>query len=228
MQTNLPGGWMDAVGPELEKPYFKALRAFVAKARTQAPDEILPPDADVFAAFAATPLAKVNVLLLGQDPYPGKGLAHGLCFSVRPGVKPPASLRNIFKELHADLGCTIPNNGFLLPWARQGILMLNTVLTVQAGAAASHAGHGWETFTDAVIAKVAAGPRPVVFVLWGKAAQRKKALIADPRHTIIEGAHPSPLSARKFFGSKPFSAINRAVKAHGAPAIDWQIPDISA
>lgn len=228
MQTKLPGAWMNEVGAELAKPYFMALRTFVAQQREQFPDDILPPDDDVFAAFAATPYPKVTVLLLGQDPYPGKGLAHGLCFSVRPDMKVPASLRNLFKMLHADLGLPIPNNGFLLPWTQQGVLMLNTVLTVRAGAAGSHAGHGWETFTDAVIRSLVARPRPVVFLLLGKAAQKKKALITEPRHAIVEAAHPSPLSARAFFKSRPFSATNAALVAVGQPAIDWQIPNLPA
>lgn len=226
MQAKLPAGWMNQIGAELQKPYFKALQAFVTEQRRQFPDDILPPEDDVFAAFAATPYSKVSVLLLGQDPYPGKGLAHGLCFSVRPGVKIPASLRNIFKMLNAQLGCPVPNNGFLLPWAQQGILMLNTVLTVRAGAAGSHAGKGWETFTDAVIRTLAARTRPVVFVLLGKAAQKKKVLITGGQHTIVEAAHPSPLSARAFFKSRPFVAINDALVAAEQPAIDWQIPGL--
>jgi uracil-DNA glycosylase len=166
------------------------------------------------------------VLLLGQDPYPGKGLAHGLCFSVRPGTKIPGSLRNMFKMLNQQRGCRIPNNGFLLPWARQGVLMLNTVLTVRAGAAGSHARQGWETFTDAVIRALVARPRPVVFVLLGQAAQKKKALITEARHAIVEAPHPSPLSARAFLQSRPFVEIDAALVALSQAPIDWQLPDL--
>jgi len=227
MEAQLPASWTNVVGAELRKPYFKQLQAFVAKQRAQFPDDILPPADEVFAAFAATPYAKVRVVLLGQDPYPGKGLAHGLCFSVRRGTKIPGSLRNMFKMLHDQHACRIPNNGFLLPWARQGVLMLNTVLTVRAGAAGSHAGKGWETFTDAVIQALVARTRPVVFVMLGRAAQKKRALITQPRHAIVEAAHPSPLSARAFFKGRPFADINAALAFQGQPPIDWQIPDIA-
>ena len=224
--SSLPADWADAVGAELAKPYFKTLQAFVAQQRAQFPGDILPPADEVFAAFAATPFARVRVLLLGQDPYPGKGLAHGLCFSVRPGTKIPGSLRNMFKMLHEQLGCRIPNNGYLLPWAQQGILMLNTVLTVRAGAAGSHAGQGWETFTDAVIRALVARPRPVVFVLLGQAAQKKKALITEARHAIVQAPHPSPLSARAFLQSHPFVDINAALAVNGEPPIAWQLPEL--
>lgn len=222
----LPGDWADAVGSELSKPYFKTLQTFVARERAQWADDILPPAEEVFAAFAATPFEQVRVLLLGQDPYPGKGLAHGLCFSVRPGTKVPGSLRNMFKMLNQQLGCRIPNHGFLLPWARQGVLMLNTVLTVRAGAAGSHARQGWETFTDAVIRALVARQRPLVFVLLGQAAQKKKALITEARHAIVEAPHPSPLSARAFLQSRPFVEINAALAAQAQPPIDWQLPDL--
>ena len=168
------------------------------------------------------------MLLLGQDPYHDTGQAHGLCFSVRPGVPPPPSLVNIFKEMKSDVGCRIPNNGYLVSWAQQGVLMLNAVLTVRAHQANSHKGKGWETFTDAVIRTVSAGPEPVVFVLWGGYAQKKLALIDAARHTVVQSAHPSPLSARNgFFGSRPFSQINAALEKAGTPPIDWQIPDIA-
>jgi uracil-DNA glycosylase len=174
-----------------------------------------------------TPYKDVKVLLLGQDPYPGEGQAHGLCFSVRPGIKPPASLRNIYKELATDVGFRIPNNGYLTPWAKQGILMLNAVLTVRAGETNSHQGKGWEIFTDCVISRVNEKEDPLVFVLWGAYAQKKIELIDTVKHTIIKSAHPSPLSARKgFFGSRPFSAINRALRKVGKAEIDWQLPDI--
>jgi uracil-DNA glycosylase len=168
------------------------------------------------------------VVLLGQDPYPGAGQAHGLCFSVKPGVKPPGSLRNIFKELKSDIPAfRVPNNGHLAGWARQGVLMLNTVLTVRAGAIGSHRGKGWETFTDAVIERVNAKKEPVVFLLWGRDAQSKAAMIDESRHHILRASHPSPLSARHgFFGTRLFSATNHALRDAGKPEIDWQIPDL--
>jgi uracil-DNA glycosylase len=210
---------------ELDKPYFIKLQRFLEK--EQRSHIVYPPAKDIFNALKLTPYGKVNVLLLGQDPYPGKNQAHGLCFSVLPGVKPPASLRNIYKELQADVGFRIPNNGYLVPWAKQGILMINAVLTVRAGETNSHQGMGWENFTDAIISHVNERESHVVFVLWGAYAQKKIKLIDTSRHTIIKSAHPSPLSARNgFFGSKPFSAINKALRAAGKPEIDWQLPDI--
>ncbi len=179
----------------------------------------------MFFLHSLSPYNKVNVLLLGQDPYVGKHQAHGLCFSVLPGVPVPPSLRNIFKELRDDLGCKIPNNGYLINWAQQGILMLNTVLTVRAGLPFSHRGKGWEIFTDAVIESVNEKESPVVFLLWGNAAQKKISLIDTSRHIIIKGAHPSPLSAKQFFGRRPFSQVNQALKELGKPEIDWQIPN---
>jgi len=169
----------------------------------------------------------VSVLLLGQDPYHGEGQAHGLSFSVRPGVRVPGSLSNIYKELRDDVGFKIPNNGHLAPWAEQGVLLLNAVLTVRAGEPNSHKGKGWETFTDAVIRKVSEKAEPVVFVLWGKYAQKKVALIDAGRHAVVQCAHPSPLAARQgFFGCRPFSAVNKALKAAGRPEIDWQLPNL--
>jgi uracil-DNA glycosylase len=174
-----------------------------------------------------TPYEKVSVLILGQDPYHEVGQAHGLCFSVRSDVAIPPSLQNIYKELHDDLGCAIPNNGYLTPWAEQGVLLLNAVLTVRAHQANSHQGKGWEYFTDAVIRAVNDKPDRVVFVLWGAYARKKKPLIDTSRHVIIESAHPSPLSAANgFFGSRPFSKINAALREAGKPEIDWQIPDV--
>ncbi|HEX5690728.1 MAG TPA: uracil-DNA glycosylase, partial [Roseiflexaceae bacterium] len=168
-----------------------------------------------------------SVLLLGQDPYHDHNQAHGLCFSVRPGIRPPPSLANMFKELKDDLGCRVPNNGYLVPWAEQGILMLNAVLTVRAHTPNSHKGKGWERFTDAIIRAVSANDQRVVFVLWGGYAQKKLALIDAERHVVIQSAHPSPLSARNgFFGSQPFSRINAELRAAGRPEIDWQIPDL--
>lgn len=221
---DLPPAWRKILTPEFKKPYFHELMEFVAGERAHY--EVYPPKEDVFNAFRDTPYDHMNVLLLGQDPYPGKGQAHGLCFSVRPGVRKPASLLNIFKELQNDIGCKIPNHGCLDGWARQGILMLNAVLTVRAGKPNSHAGKGWEVFTDSVIS--AANDRPdVIFVLWGAYAQKKVKLIDADQHAIIKSAHPSPLSARNgFFGSKPFSKINAALRAAGKPEIDWQLPDI--
>jgi uracil-DNA glycosylase len=228
MKVSIPKSWQAALGGELDQPYFQLLAKFVDAEREKFPERIYPPEPDVFSAFHLTPLAKVGVLLLGQDPYFNPGQAHGLCFSVRQQVKPPPSLRNIFKELHSDVGGAVPDNGFLVPWAKQGVLMLNTILTVRDGKPLSHEGRGWETFTDLVISRVSALPRPVVFVLWGGPAQKKIALVDTKRHVIVKGAHPSPLSAsRGFFGSKPFSAINRALEANGRAPIDWQIPSLA-
>jgi uracil-DNA glycosylase len=210
---------------ELDKPYFRKLEQFLKEDRGS--HTIYPPEKDIFSAFNLTPYKNVNVLLLGQDPYPGEGQAHGLSFSVRPGIKPPASLRNIYKELATDVGFRLPNNGYLAPWAKQGMLMLNAVLTVRAGEPNSHRGKGWEIFTDCVISRVNEKTDPVIFVLWGAYAQKKIALIDTNKHTIIKSAHPSPLSARHgFFGSRPFSQINKALRIANKPQIDWQIPDI--
>jgi uracil-DNA glycosylase len=226
MNIDIPKDWQEVIGDEFKKDYFKKLEAFVDEERQKHPDAIFPPEKDVFSAFRLTPYDDVNVLLLGQDPYIGKNQAHGLCFSVLPKVSVPPSLRNMYKELKDDLGCPIPNNGFLEHWAKQGILMLNTVLTVREGEAFSHKGRGWEIFTDAVIQKVNEKSSPVVFLLWGNAAQKKISFIDTSRHKIVKGAHPSPLSAKKFFGSRPFSQVNQALKELGKPEIDWQIPNI--
>jgi len=224
MKSKLPTSWHRVLKNELSKPYFHQLQDFLVADRKR--HTVYPPAKDVFAAFAITPFEEVRVLLLGQDPYHDDGQAHGLCFSVRPGVKPPPSLANIFKELHEDMGCEIPDHGCLVSWARQGVLMLNVVLTVRAHQAHSHRGKGWETFTDAVIRKVNEKTDPVVFVLWGKPAQKKARLIDLQRHAIVAAAHPSPLSAsRGFFGSSPFSTVNRALAERGQKTIDWQIPD---
>jgi uracil-DNA glycosylase len=177
-------------------------------------------------AFCQTPYPDVRVLLLGQDPYHDEGQAHGLCFSVKRGTPPPPSLRNIFAELRDDLGCKIPNTGCLLPWAKQGVLLLNAVLTVRAHEPGSHKDKGWEKFTDAVIRKLNERKEPLVFVLWGAYARKKAAFIDQRRHTIVESAHPSPLSASTgFFGSRPFSKINAALQKYGYPEINWQLPD---
>jgi uracil-DNA glycosylase len=220
----IPATWRPILGDELSKPYYKKLEAFVDEEREKY--TVFPPERDMFSALALTPFEHVNVLFLGQDPYHDDNQAHGLCFSVRPGVPPPPSLVNIFKELRDDAGCRIPNNGYLVPWAQQGVLMLNAVLTVRAHQPNSHKGKGWEKFTDRIIEAVGEKKDPVVFLLWGAYAQKKIALIDTRRHSILKAAHPSPLSAHKgFFGSKPFTKTNAALRAAGKPEIDWQIPD---
>ena len=216
----LPEGWRSILADEVAQPYFAALTAFLTAER--AAHEIFPPRGQVFTALELTPYQAVRAVILGQDPYHGRGQAHGLAFSVQPGTPPPPSLANIFKELHDDVGCALPPTGSLVPWAEQGVLLLNSVLTVRAGVAASHAGHGCERFTDAVIRVLAARDRPLVFVLWGSYAQKKASFIGQEGHTILRSAHPSPLSARSgFFGSKPFSAANTALRGYGLPEIDW-------
>lgn len=222
---SIPSSWQPVLAEEIKKPYFQKLQNFLTEARQT--ETIFPAELDIFSAFELTAYENVNVLLLGQDPYHNDHQAHGLCFSVKPGIKPPPSLVNIYKELQNDLGLQIPNHGYLVSWAKQGILMLNAVLTVQAHTPNSHKNQGWETFTDAVISQVNHKPDPVIFLLWGAYAQKKVKLIDPSRHLVIQSAHPSPLSARNgFFGSKPFSAINSALDAFGKPAIDWRIPDI--
>jgi uracil-DNA glycosylase len=220
----LPESWQAVLGGELEKPYFKQLTEFVEEERSRY--EVYPPRDQVFAALEATPYDQVKVFVLGQDPYHGEGQAHGMCFSVRPGVKTPPSLRNIFKEMRDELGHPVPDNGYLMPWARQGVLLLNAVLTVRQGEANSHKGKGWEKFTDAVLKAVADRPDPAVFVLWGNYAKKKLPLIDTTRHVVVQGAHPSPLSAKLFLGSRPFTQIDEAVKAQGHDPIDWRIPDL--
>jgi uracil-DNA glycosylase len=223
MLPPLPRSWKPVLADQLRQPYFAALREFVE--REQEEYQVYPPAPDVFNALKHTPYDDVRVVLLGQDPYHGEGQAHGLAFSVRPGVKPPPSLANIFKELHADVGCPKPKDGYLVPWADQGVLLLNAVLTVRAHQANSHKNKGWEKFTDAVITAVGHKPDPVVFLLWGAPAQKKTKLIDTQRHVIIRSAHPSPLSARAgFFGSRPFSKANEALEANGKPPIDWCLP----
>jgi uracil-DNA glycosylase len=226
MMPSIPTSWRRQVGGEVEKPYFRQLEKFVERQRKEF--EVYPAEAETFQALELTPFSKVSVVLLGQDPYPAPNQAHGLCFSVKPGVPVPASLRNVFQELQSDIeGFRIPNNGYLASWAKQGILMLNTVLTVRAGAIGSHRGKGWETFTDTVIEKVNAKKDTVVFLLWGRDAQSKADRIDETRHVILRAAHPSPLAARHgFFGTRPFSATNRALRDAGKPEIDWQIPDL--
>ena len=214
--------WLDALKEEFRQPYYKKLFQTVNEEyRTR---QIFPPADDIFNAFHLTPLHEVKVVILGQDPYHGEGQAHGLCFSVRPGVDIPPSLVNIYQELHDDLGCTIPNHGCLTKWAKQGVLLLNTVLTVRAHQANSHKGIGWEEFTDAAIRKLNEQDRPIVFMLWGRPAQAKKSMLHNPKHLILEAPHPSPLSAyRGFFGSRSFSQANRFLEAQGVEPVDWQI-----
>ncbi len=214
--------WLNVIGGEFRKPYYKELYEFVKSEYGRY--TIYPNANDIFNAFHFTPLGEVKVVILGQDPYHNVGQAHGLCFSVKPEVEIPPSLENIYKELQDDLGCYVPNNGYLEKWARQGVLLLNTVLTVKAHQANSHQGMGWERFTDAVIQAVNAQDRPIVFLLWGRPAQLKKAMLNNPKHLILEAPHPSPLSAyRGFFGSRHFSRTNQFLAQHGLEPIDWQI-----
>ena len=214
--------WNPVLRGEFAKPYWQHLQQYVADQR--AAYTVFPPDADVFAALHLTTYADTRVVILGQDPYHGPGQAHGLCFSVRRGVATPPSLANIYKELYTDVGLAIPGHGNLEAWAAQGVLLLNTTLTVRAGAAASHHGKGWETFTDEVLRVANGKDHRVVFILWGANARKKKTLIDLNRHTVIESAHPSPLSAHNgFFGSRPFSRTNAALVADGLAPIDWSL-----
>lgn len=216
--------WNPVLRAQLDAPYWKDLQAFVDSERAAAP--VFPAPDEVFAALHLTSFADTKVLILGQDPYHGPGQAHGLCFSVRPGVALPPSLANIYKELHSDLGITVARHGNLEAWARQGVLLLNTTLTVRAGQAASHQGKGWEIFTDQVLRAVNDKQQRVVFILWGAAARKKKSLIDLSRHVVLESAHPSPLSAHNgFFGSRPFSRANTALAAAGQRPIDWALAD---
>lgn len=218
----ITGEWEAVLQQEFHKDYYKELYRFV-KEEYQA-NVVFPPSEEVFSAFHLTPLEKVKVVILGQDPYHNYGQAHGLCFSVKPDVAIPPSLVNIYKELQSDLGCPVPKHGCLVKWAEQGVLLLNTVLTVRAHQAFSHQGHGWEQFTDAVIRAVNGQDRPIVFILWGKPAQAKKAMLGNPKHLILEAPHPSPYSAgRGFFGSRPFSKANAFLEANGVEPVDWQI-----
>ncbi|HAT02066.1 MAG TPA: uracil-DNA glycosylase [Oribacterium sp.] len=217
--------WKEPLTPEFRKPYYKTLYDTVLKEYQT--KTIYPAAEDIFNAFEFTPLSKVKVVILGQDPYHEPGQAHGLCFSVKPEVEIPPSLVNIYKELHEDLGCYIPDNGYLKKWAEQGVLMLNTVLTVRAHQANSHKGIGWEEFTDAAIRVLNEIDRPIVFILWGRPAQMKESMLTNPKHLILKSAHPSPLSAyRGFFGSRPFSKTNAFLEAHGLSPIDWQIENV--
>ena len=218
--------WLQAVGGEFRKPYYKELYDFVKEEYSTR--VIYPPADDIFNALHLTPLKEVKVVILGQDPYHNEHQAHGLSFSVLPDQREiPPSLQNIYKELHDDLGCYIPDNGYLEKWARQGVLMLNTVLTVRSHQANSHQGHGWEQFTDAILEAVNQEDRPIVYLLWGRPAQSKIPMLTNPKHLILKAPHPSPLSAyRGFFGCRHFSQTNAFLESHGAAPIDWQIENI--
>ena len=217
--------WLSALEPEFGKPYYKDLYRFVLQEYRTA--QVFPPAEDVFNAFHVTPLGQVKVVIIGQDPYHNVGQAHGLCFSVKPEVEIPPSLVNIYKELEDDLGCTIPNNGYLVKWAKQGVLMLNTVLTVRAHQANSHRGKGWEQFTDAAIRALNEQDRPIVFLLWGGPAGQKASMLNNPKHLVLKAPHPSPLSAyRGFFGCRHFSKTNAFLEANGIQPIDWQIENV--
>ena len=214
--------WQEALKEEFQKDYYHKLMAKVSEAYEN--NQVFPPANEVFNALNLTPLSQVKAVIIGQDPYHDVGQAHGLCFSVKPGVKVPPSLVNIYKELHDDLGCTIPEDGYLVKWATQGVLMLNTVLTVNAHEPNSHKGYGWEKFTDAIISKVNEEDRPIVFLLWGAPAQKKKKLLNNPKHLILEAPHPSPLSVyRGFWGCKHFSKTNEFLVNNGIEPIDWQL-----
>lgn len=218
----MPTDWNPLLRDEFTQPYWTELQRFVAAERLR--HTVYPRESEVFNALHATPYRDTRVLILGQDPYHGPGQAHGLCFSVQRGVPIPPSLRNIFVELHNDTGSPIPEHGCLDKWAAQGVLMLNATLTVRAGQAGSHQGHGWETFTDQVIRVVNDKPEPVVFVLWGAYARKKRGLVTNSRHVVIESAHPSPLSAHNgFFSSRPFSRVNEALACAGCAGIDWSL-----
>lgn len=217
--------WLAPLTPEFRKPYYAQLYKTVMNEYNSR--QIFPAADDIFNAFSFTPLSNVKVVILGQDPYHNDGQAHGLCFSVKPDVEIPPSLVNIYKELQDDLGCCIPNHGYLKSWADQGVLLLNTVLTVRAHQANSHRGIGWEEFTDAAIRILNEQDRPIVFILWGRPAQTKKSMLTNPKHLILEAPHPSPLSAyRGFFGSRPFSQTNDFLTSHGIEPINWQIENL--
>ena len=217
--------WLEPLKPEFGKPYYASLyKKVLSEYRTET---VYPPANDIFKAFELTPLHKVKAVILGQDPYHEPGQAQGLCFSVNPGIDIPPSLQNIYKELHDDLGCRIPNNGSLVKWAQQGVLLLNTVLTVRAHRANSHKGIGWEEFTDAAIRALNEEDRPIAFLLWGRQAQAKEMMLTNPEHLILKAAHPSPLSAYNgFFGCRHLSKTNKYLKMNGLTPVDWQIEDI--
>jgi uracil-DNA glycosylase len=217
----LPGDWHDVLGSQLESDWFRSLWSFVRSERDAG--QVFPPEDEVFSAFLHAPYAQVKLVLIGQDPYHDDGQAHGLCFSVKHGVAQPPSLKNMFKELKSDLGIDAPSHGNLEAWARQGVLLLNAVLTVRAHEANSHKDRGWERFTDVVIDALDQRAEPVVFALWGNYAQKKGKRIRGAQHVVLKGAHPSPLSAKLFLGSKPFSQINTALAETGHAPIDWRL-----
>ncbi|SES40756.1 Uracil-DNA glycosylase [Butyrivibrio fibrisolvens] len=222
----IEGKWADALKEEFRKPYYTDLYKFIKEEYSS--HVVYPPSEDIFNALHLTDLKDIKVVILGQDPYHEPGQAHGLCFSVRPEVDIPPSLVNIYKELHDDLGCKIPDNGYLVHWAEQGVLLLNTLLTVRAHQAFSHRGKGWENFTDAIIRAVNKEDRPIVYMLWGSPAQKKAEMLDNPKHLILKAPHPSPLSAyRGFFGCRHFSKCNEFLEKNGIAPIDWQIPDKS-
>lgn len=217
--------WDEILQEETQKPYFQELRYKLAEEYKE--HTVYPPRDQLFSALQLTPCSKTRVVILGQDPYHGPGQAHGLSFSVKPGVRIPPSLRNIYAELHADTGLPVPNHGSLLHWAEEGVLMLNAVLTVRAGEPNSHKGLGWETFTDAIMEKLNERTEPMVFILWGSYAQQKGSCIDRSRHLVIQSPHPSPFSAhRGFLGSRPFSQANEYLESHGLKGIDWSIPNV--
>lgn len=218
---SIPEGWRDALASETAASYFSQLVAFVNGER--AAGTVFPPESEVFRALELTPLARTRVVLIGQDPYHDDGQAHGLCFSVKPPTPPPPSLKNIFKELKTDVDCDAPNHGDLTGWAERGVLLLNAVLTVNAHQPGSHANHGWETFTDAIVRAVNARAEPAVFCLWGNYAKKKGKIVDRRRHAVVECGHPSPLSVRHFLGSKPFSRINDELMKLGQAPIDWTL-----
>ena len=217
--------WLEPLAPEFKKPYYAKLYKTIREEYTTR--QIFPDSQDIFNAFSLTPLSEVKVVILGQDPYHNVGQAHGLCFSVKPEVEIPPSLVNIYQELQSDLGCYIPDNGYLVKWAKQGVLLLNTVLTVRAHQANSHRGIGWEEFTDAANRILNQQDRAIVFMLWGRPAQMKKSMLDNPKHLVLEAPHPSPLSAyRGFFGCRHFSRANAFLEDHGIAPVDWQIESI--
>lgn len=223
--VKLGNSWDEYLQDEFNKPYYEALHEFLKREYTH--ETVYPDMYDIFNALKTVPYEKVKVVILGQDPYHGAGQAHGMAFSVKPQVKVPPSLMNIYKELHQTMGCKIPNNGYLMKWAEQGVLLLNTVLTVRASQPQSHKGKGWETFTDRVITLLNERKEPVIFVLWGAPAKKKAALITAPQHKILTAAHPSPLSAYNgFFGCDHFNQINALLVSMGQTPIDFQIEDL--
>ncbi|WP_085522561.1 uracil-DNA glycosylase [Tuberibacillus sp. Marseille-P3662] len=225
MTAILENDWQNHVGSEFEKDYYQKLRVFLKQEYARMP--VYPDMYDIFNALHYTTYENTKVVIIGQDPYHGPGQAHGLSFSVQPGVKQPPSLQNIFKEMQSDLGHSIPNHGCLTSWAKSGVLLLNTVLTVRQGTPNAHKGMGWETFTDTVISKLNARERPVVFILWGRNAQAKSTLITSPQHLIIKSPHPSPFSAnRGFFGSRPFSRTNAFLRENGIEEVDWRLTNL--